>query len=97
MDIVIFADQRFVRIFGLIADISIAQFECADAVCTNLLLIAGLAGITVNPACIIVLCIGTLTRQCIQAETALTGCGDTSCILTCPCFPACELGTVVVL
>ena len=88
MGVVIFADQRLVRIFGLIADISIALFVGADAVCTNLILIAGLAGAAVNPTCRVVLGIGTLTRQRIQAIPGLALFGFTSCIPACARLPS---------
>ena len=79
--VIIFADQRLAGIFGLIADIPLAQFS-ANAVCTNLLLIAGLADAAVNPACRVVLGTSTLPRQRIQTITRLALFDFTSCIFT---------------
>ena len=97
MGIVILTEIFFVSAGRLLADIAgtLFCFTCSGG--TDLLDSAGLAGIAIGTACRAALGIGTLPLQRIQAETVLTGCGDTFSVLTCSGFPACELGTVVVL
>ena len=95
--IVILTEIFFISPGRLLADISSTLFCFTYSGRTDLLDGTGLAGIAINSACRAALGIDTLTRQRIHAETALTGCGDTFSVLACPGFPACELGTVIIL
>ena len=97
MGIVILTKILCVSPGWLLADIAgtLFCFTCSGG--TELLDGTGLAGIAIESTCRAALGIGALTLQRIQAETALTGCGDTFSVLTCPCIPACEPGTVIIL
>jgi hypothetical protein len=97
MGIVILTEVFFVSAGRLLADIAGTLFCCTCSVGTDLFDSAGLAGIAIDTACRAALCVSTLTLQCIQAETVLTGCGDTFPIFTFPCFPAWNLGAIIFL
>ena len=97
MGIIILTEIFFVCFGRLLADIAGTLFCCTYSGRTDLLDGAGLTGIAIESACRAALSIGTQFLQRIQAETALTDCCDTFSVLSCPCIPACELGTFVVL
>jgi hypothetical protein len=95
--IVILTEIFFVGSCRLLADIAFTFFCCTRSGRADLLDGARHTSATIHTACRAALNIGTLALQRIQAETALTGCGNTFPVLTFSCFPAFDLGTVVIL